>query len=383
MNRSYIYRILSLAALLISAASCVYPFEADLPASEKSIVIEGNILVGEVCTFTMSYTINLNDKSSTEWPSGKIWIECEDGKVYEDKNSTKHSFEIDLTNASADKKYRLKAKNTDTGLEYETPFMEVLEPAVIDELSYIPNPTKNHLAIALSMHSPGNQYFRWSYKENWEYHAYYNAELYYDQSSNRVFQYTDGQNVYYCWGSDSSKDIMIFSTADQTEDKFVDLEFHTIPRKSLKIQYIYYIEVKLEAMTEECYKYWNNILQNSNEQGNFFSPTPSQMAGNIACTDNTKSYAIGYINAAKSVKANLYYLDSENRFHEDQYSAIPEAEEIESSKWGSSYRNGYRPVWTDPLEESAPVYWAPREYCDCRVSGGNKNKPSFWPNDHK
>ena len=59
-------------------------------------------------------------------------------------------------------------------------------------------------------------------------------------------------------------------------------------------------------------------------------------------------------------------------------------------EWGfTSYQamsERFRPINAHIDEESHRLVidlWAPAICADCRENGGTKNRPDFWPNDHK
>lgn len=387
----YIITLLSAACML---GSCIYPFTPDIRTAEAKLVIEGDILIGEMTEIKVSYLRSLDNTYGEEHidcPTADAWVESEDGTVYKaDSSFVKEGrFVVNLKNAPDNCRYRLRVSDKDNNKEYASFWAEPLKPAQIDSLSYIPEPDRNRMAIALSMHSPhGNSYFRWTYHEYWEYHAYYRESLYYAPPVRGTETWNDGKgvclpdavrgfNTYTCWSNMKSKEIMIFSTDKQTDDRFVDLEFHLIERNSKKLSDTYYIEVTLAALTEDGYQYWNNVQANSEYQGGIFAPNPSEMVGNIRCLQDTTEMVIGYINVARTSKAHLFIFDEYTKFYEaDRF--IPDEEEvIKEEDWRSAYYNGKLPVeYGDP--GMTKVMWSTEKCVDCRYYGGTVNRPDFW-----
>ena len=390
-------RFAILAALMLAAVSCVYPFEPDVEGAGDTLVIEGDILIGEECTFNVSRTTALGKRPDSKisgtkavfsTPGPTVWVEDSNGGKYTAKEGTTT---VDLTNASSDLQYRLNVQDNSTGRYYHSEFKPVIKAADIDSLCYIMDRSRNQLNIGLSMHTAGSHYFRWSYREVWEYTAHYYSRFKYIVDDVRLQRghlepYENGENIYYCWRNDASKEIMVFSTADQTEDRFVDLEFHSIPRSDQRIMDIYFIEVFLEPMDEMGYKFWNNLRETSDNQGGFFSPTPSQMAGNIVCDTDPGEFVIGYINVAQRSKEQLYYYDNKHHFYEPTTRYWPDLEVVPESDWYLKYSvDLYLPIeeaYDETGTEVIGYYWAPRDCSDCRYGGGTKNKPDWWPSDH-
>lgn len=395
MAAKYLRNIIVLAVMLLTTG-CIYPFTPDIPEGEGRLVVEGNLYIGEVTKVTLSYVSPLTGLQA-EAPKGNVWVEGSDGKRYdpivkevedeEEEEETNSVFKIDLTKAPDDVQYRLHIINESNNHEYASEWKSVAKPAVIDSLSYIPNLPKFRMDIALSMHSEGSSYFRWSYEETWEYHSRFYSYYYYEppvstsgwgrNDPGQIIMRDFDKNIYTCWNTKPSSEIMLFSTESQVDDRFIDLEFHTIPRDDKRLQVLYYIEVSLEALDEEGYIYWNNIQKNSEYQGSIFSPNPSEMRGNITGITDPNEFVTGYINVARRAVKSLYIDNYDTEFFYDDYKDYEEPVASQSSQWKQLYQQHNIPVTYDYL--SGVYYWAPQRCVDCRLFGGSKNKPDFWP----
>ncbi len=386
---------IALSAMVLAAAGCVYPFDPVIENTDGRLVVEGDIHVGSVSDFTFSrvYPIYSEDINVSA-PIVSGYIEGEDGTRLEStpvppdeyghgKEYGSYSLRFDTTDLTSGQKYRLHFEEQSSGTVYESDWIGVCPPPVIDDLSYILNEERGEMNVALSMHCNGRSHFRWHYDEEWEYHARDWARHYYDPDSDTVKEYEDGVNTFYCWSSFQSPEIKIFSTADQVDDRFVDLEFHRIQRTEQRIMVLYHITVYLEALDEEAYKYWNNIRQNSSNQGTIFSPTPSQMQGNIHCISNPSVQVIGYVSAAEQCVADMYYDNAVEKFYKSPYTTPIIEEEVEPVDFYEYYRRGYAVYYIVEDIGSPTVYvWTSESCVDCRKGGGTKNKPSYWPNNH-
>jgi hypothetical protein len=387
--------IAAFAAIILAVPSCVYPFEPDIKGEDSRLVVEGDIHVGSTSTFTFSRVYPLDSDDYTP-PQLRIsgYIEGEDGMRVEQTGANdpyspyyyssypSDMLYFDTTDLPSGQKYRLHFEDAGSGAVFESDWLEVCPPPAIDDLTYILDWDREELNVALSMHCNGRSHFRWYYTEEWEYHTDAYAHYYYDPELDRIYEFPALENNYYCWTRYNSPNIKIFSTADQVEDRFVDLEFHRVSRSETRLQIMYHIIVYLEAMEENAYKYWENIRENSQGQGTIFSPTPSQMTGNIHCVSDPSIPVIGYISAAMQASADMYYDNAEERFYKTPLPTKYEVLEL-SKDFAKYYYMGYAPLDILP-SDNAPVYqWAPRRCVDCRLMGGTKNKPAGWPNEHR
>lgn len=418
------------AVAALALASCVYPFEPGIETSDDRIVVEGSISIGGVSTFSFSRVIPFSeDKAQDSYYMSTAnipitgYIEGEDGTRIEpyqtmggggghlyDEVATKDSYMegadtgtklyFDTMFASPSQRYRVHFQNTKTGTEYESDWVDVCPKPVIDELRYILDRDRSELNVALSMHSDTDSHFRWYYDETWEYHAdlwashylnYYemfNAKGEY-QPELAIHEFDSGVNTYYCWNTFNSPVIKIFSTSEQSDNRFTDLEFHRVSSSNRKLQILYKLTVHLEAISENAFLYWQNIENNTNNQGTIFSPVPSQMTGNIHCITDPSIEVIGYIGAAQAADAVMYYDNHVEKFYngpDTDWKSIEIIELTDPYYFAHWYSRGYLPYTVIPPEmgSGGMLYqWAKANCVDCRRLGGTKEKPNDWPNDHR
>jgi len=387
-------RIAAFAAILLAVSACIYPYDPVIEGFDSRLVVEGDIHIGSTSTFTFSRVLPLDSDDYTPDPlfiTG--YIEGEDGSrvtsvnshlPYYDYSLSSNRLVFDTSGLTADKRYRLHFEESNSGSIYESDWLEVIEPPTIDDLTYILDEDRGELNVALSMHCNGHSHFRWYYKEEWEFHTDLWADYYYIPETDELVQFPVFENTYYCWSTYNSPEIKIFSTEEQVEDRFVDLEFHRVARTNTRLQIVYHIIVYLEALDENAYKYWQNIQSNSDGQGTIFSPTPSQMTGNIHCVSDPSVPVIGYIGASSQCSGDMYYINAEEHFYKSPTPTPVEILEIQPPEFADYYRRGYLPVEVISSMGSATRYeWAPARCVDCRRKGGTKNKPEGWPNDHR
>ena len=182
----------------------------------------------------------------------------------------------------------------------------------------------------------------------------------------------------YCSSSSVSTGINIFSTETLSENIVKDYLVRSIPNDDRRISYLYSIEVYQKALSREAYKYWETLLKNNDGSAGIFAPQPNEMRGNIFCESDPNEMVLGYISSCAVEKKRIFIDRVDHRIYLSQDVCTQEAKPVEL--WRNSYSSGWEPVFADPL--SGEVMWAPKKCVDCRVYG-HKNKPSFWPNDHK
>jgi hypothetical protein len=392
MKKIHICVFVLAVLVALSAVSCIYPFTPEVQDGSGALVIEGDILLGDYTDVTVSYTAPVDAQAGAfDSPACKVWVEDEAGTHYEGVTSFEREgyFRIDTRNASADKRYRLHVVRLDDGREYVSGWGQSPVVPEIDSLSYNLDFERSRLNVALSMHSRGGSFFKWNYVEKWEYRADYNAELKYIPPSigwwgvngdGNIEEQPYSERPYLCYDTATSSEIMIFSTERQTDDRFVDLEFRPIPRDDLRISYRYHIDVYLEPLSEDAYRYWENVKANSEYNGNLFAPNPSEMIGNIRCEQDPDEMVMGYISVTSRAHKALLIRHSESRFYKDSH---PYAEPVvvNRGEWYQYYKDGYLPYsYYEVPGDVSQTYWARSRCVDCRIKGrGTTQQPEDWP----
>lgn len=408
------YRFKSLAALavlLLSAAACKYPYDLTIERGDYPLVVEGEIFAGTWSTVQLSYAFPLDGDAyvaSAIIASG--YIEGEDGsRIQQDPQRSYGSFlAFDTRQIGTGQRYRMHLDvfgyNNSSffpGYAYfdgvpttegatpkyvlESDWVEICPAPVIDGLSYSLDSPRDELDIGLSMHCQGSSHFRWTFFETWEYHSDIQTVLEYNPMTREVIT---GTGYYsHCWSTAASSKIQIFSTENQTEDRFEDLRFHIIPLDDRRLQVLYRIDVQLYALSEGAYTYWRNIQENTSGQGSIFAPTPSMMASNIRCLNDPEYQVLGYLNASQIAQGRLYYDNSVAKYHKPPRGGYYEKYETEVPNSldanQQAFNRGllpYQGIYQEgSMGEPTSYMWASAICIDCRRSGGSPNKPSDWP----
>lgn len=377
----------------LGVVSCVYPFTPEGVEEEVGLlVMEGDINAGISSTFVPTKSISITETSQevSAVELTDIYVESESGAKFgllemvesSDNrflNNRKLSYILDTEKLDETQKCRLVFAAE--GKNYMTDWLEFIPTSPIDSVTYSIAEDLTHLDI--HVHTTGLndslKYYKWDYREDWEFNTYFKQEIYYLPDSNQVYNYEEGFSPYYtCWNSNISSDINIFSTESLTENVVKYHPIRTIGKSDKRLSYLYAIEVYQKALSKEAYKYWETLLKNNDGSSGIFAPQPNEMRGNIHCVDNGDDMVLGYISCCSISRKRIFISRTDHKIYLSDDVCTQEAKDVEL--WGNMYRSGWDVVFADPL--SGEVMWAPKKCVDCRVYG-NKNKPDFWPNDHK
>lgn len=372
-------RILYILMAALGVASCIYPYDEYPDNVSESLVIEGDIIVGGESSFLLTYMQKLSDTGIYQTVTASVWVEDEDGRTYPGTYSSS-SYSVDLSSASSEKEYRLRVETPD-GKNYASQWGRPEGSCELDNLKYIKDEDQGQLKLAVNLHSDGSsRHFRYRYFEDWEYHTYRYAYMYYDPAQDTVLKYENFENTYYCWRSSFSRGLNLATTEKMSEDRLDDYVFKTIGKTEERLSMLYRIRLEVYPVSAESYAYYENVKDVSSPTGDLFSPIPSEVRGNIRNMNDDSEMVYGYVAVVTPRSATIYYDDEVEKFY--QVAGRIEYEEfaVEPDKFKSYYRKNYLPVTYDPMEG---FIWGPKKCLDCRTAGGTKNKPADWPRDDK
>ncbi len=392
--------LLVLALALCCAGSCIYDFNPDLKGQAGYLVVEGDILIGDYTNVRVRWSDPLKpDEEAGGYQEAVIrsaYVEASDGTTYKSGST----WNIDTRNADPDLEYRLVLEVDGRGT-YVSQWAPVERTAPIDSVAWTISDDKHTMTVDISASGEGSRYYRWLVQQTWEYHAAYQASHYFvPQGSylkgeyvarDTVAMYENGENTYWCWNSASIPEMMMASTADQSENRIVRQPLFEMDRYEQRCMYFYSMLLTQEGISEEAWRYYEAMQKNSTDVGGLFSPEPSEMRGNIYNEGNPSELVLGYVSVT-APRTERIFIDMIlfGRMPRDTYSQEPEY--VQKNEWRKYYRNGWR-VYMLHTDEGAGTGreteadyefdWLPARCVMCTMQGGTKTKPSYWPNDHK
>ena len=374
--------------LLSAVTSCVYDYHPDVVGQAGYVAIEGDILVGDTCSFDVRLSTDLEDKRNTGEPlSYTLRVESSDGVVYPLQDNY-----VDLTAADTLRDYRLVVEVTAPfHRTYASQWAPVQITPPIDSLSYAISDDRSSLDINISTHSDGSLgYLRWKASETWEYHSGTYALWFYAPAGTEykgrtigtgsIITYEDDENVYWCWASEERSDVLTAATTTLSEDRLVNYTLYSFSNMDRKISHIYHVELTQIRLSEEGYRYWEKMRSNSTDVGGLFSPEPSELRGNLVNVDDPDELVLGYVSVATASRVRKFIENNKLAFcfwrgplYGDKI--------LPPSLYESYYLSGWRVGY---MTESGDYYWLPGECVDCRrIGGGTKDRPSWWITDDK
>ena len=373
-----------LTAFFVTA--CVYDFHPGIVGEAGYVSIEGDILIGDTSRFEVRMSTDLENKKNVgDSLTYTLRVEASDGTVYPLQDTI-----VVLTDADLSQEYRLVVEIT---APFERSYVSQWAPVEIapkiDSLTYVISEDRTRMDINISTHTDGpTGYLHWDAAETYEYHSAIYASDFYVPSGTvykgKTYQeglipFEDDENYYYCWKSQYRSDVMTANTTDLTEDKLVDYTLYSFTNMDREVSSLYFVELTQKRLSEEGYRYWEKIHSNSTDVGGLFSPEPSELRGNIVNVDDPDELVLGFIGVTTVSRVRMYidnYILGFCYWRGPFYGDMA----LDPRTWGAYWRSGYRFGF---YADDGP-HWLPGECVDCtRLSGGTKDRPWWWPNNHK
>lgn len=375
-------------------AGCKKPYMPPaITATSNYLVVEGVINTGQDSTIVrLSHTVTLSSTvGTTPEVRASVVVESDAHTSYPLTETGNGYYSSPGLNLSSSNKYHLKITTADSKA-YQSDFVTPKDSPPIDSVYYMIQ--NNGLRINVDTHDPSNHttYYRWGFNETWQIHSAFYSSAVYSKTPKDTVLYRDPANqIYSCWLSKSSSNIILGSSAKLSSDVIKGNELSFISSTSDKISVRYSVLVKQYALTAEAYNYWTQLKKNTEQLGSIFDAQPSEILGNIHCITDPAEPVIGYISAGAVAKKRIF-VDAVAlpawipttpfdgcRMDTLYYAAKPNGRNEVKDE---IYSGNQIPLFPILLHPGPPIiiigYAAGTPECvDCTLYGSNK-QPDFW-----
>jgi hypothetical protein len=293
------------------------------------------------------------------------------------------------------KKYGLFIKTSD-GQTFQSDFVQMKITPPIDSVYYKIIDTA--LQFYVNTHDANNatHYYRWDYQETWSYVA--NERSFFTVKNGIILPFNP-DSIFTCYKSAPSKSVFLASTTQLKQDVVSQQPIGVVGPGSQKISHIYSMLLSQYALTSDGEAYYAELKKNSEQLGSIFDAQPTTTLGNIHCINNPAEPVIGFVSAStisrKRIIINvsdfglssfrlgiLHYFGppTDQDCKLDTLARIPATFATVSNQF---FKSGfYTPVnivVVAPPLDTVGVTYALSTCVDCRLMGGTRIKPSFFP----
>lgn len=368
--------------VMLFGGSCISEYTPkDIDNVRDLLVVEG-MITNDTTHILLSKSVGITEsfKKDNYIYNATIAVESSDGERFEGYHASEGSYVIPNGKLDVDKSYRLSIKYNSE--QYESSFLTPLITPEIDSIGVMKAGKGEEVFITVTTHDAGNQtaFYKWSYKETWEFKAemYANARL--TQHLDTIFHsLRTSENTYYCWNSEHSKSILLGNTTKLQENVVSNHKLLSMPPSSEKLSIMYHIHVTQNQIRKETYDYISNMQKNGEDMGGLFAPIPSEMQGNVTCVSNPDIRTIGFVDVSVETSKG-YYVPQEMGYYEAPRFYCSSREPVPVVSPELILQMGYAILDLNTLTGDIEQIII-RSCVDCTLSG-TKKKPKDWPTTH-
>jgi hypothetical protein len=367
-------------------ARCKDPYVSPYKAPATGyLVVEGYISGNSTSEFTLTRSISLPGDSTLPTVDGAtVQIEGSDNSVYPLAAQGNGVYSTaDTLQLNTQLEYRLNIQ-TASGEKYQSDFVAYKPTPPIDSVSWVQN-GDNSIQIYVNTHDPANNthYYQWNFDQTYEYHSAEETDEYWDKDTTppAVEMRLPQNQVFRCWLSGSSTNILIDNTTKLASDVVYRQPVKYIPPNDIQTSVLYSILVRQYSLTADGYNFLKLMQQNTESLGSIFDAQPSQIASNIHSLTNPAEQVIGWVSAG-TVQSQRLFISRSQILSVYSYSCpIPDTVFTDTSKLAENYGGGFfTPIGSEILPGGG-IGWI-SNYTSCLVCtsrGGTNHAPSYWP----
>lgn len=408
------HRFFLTLAMVVFIASCTDPYALQNEDFEEVTVIDA-ILTNELKKqeIIVSKTYPLEAIAPVFEKNATVFVKDDLGTTYTFEENGQKYVAVNAFAAEPNRTYQLFIK-TANGDSFISNLQTLTKSNTIDNLttqSKTVNGRKG-VEIRVNHNDPENnsKFYRYTYQETAKFTApkWVDSELKlqlsapeYNLAYALLYFELRSEEARVCYKTNSSKEILLKETTQQTEDIVDNFPIRFIDYKNYDIAERYSIEVKLYTQNLESYTYYKN-LKKSAENGNILSPSqPGFFKGNITCVNNPNKKVLGYFEtcsvSTKRIFFNYFDVFPEENILPDYYNPC-DIVEIEPYDYEDYRQDGDEKeaitlrtviknkkyiyydkyIKPDGTPDGTLVFQLVEPICgDCRVLGSNV-RPTFW-----
>lgn len=360
-------------------ASCIYRFDPELDNNpEKTVVVDGRILIGGTSTIRLDYLTPLNSPRGG-MPNGLAWIEDDLGNRYTAIENAGSQFNIPTGNSpessSVYQAQRFRAVAVVDGETYVSDWLTPdSEPQILD-IRFSADESTVVVSVDIDPGFSRSGYLGFLFEETWEFHSDVYPEYEVNPNTWSYSMLQNGYPYYWCWRSFNPVQVTLMDYTNLSEGVIRDLPVKYFLRSDTRNHRRYSILVKAFALSKEAFDYNKRTQEISDIGGDLFTPDPGAITGNLVCETHPDLQVMGMVLAGK-VTSKRAWLNSRFLISRPAYVDYVHLTRDEMPQY--YYNNNYRPVNYVTIDGTTDMGWTHHRCINCIEAGGTQEKPSFW-----
>jgi hypothetical protein len=365
--------------VLFMMVACVEPYPPPASGDQVNFVVVDGFLNASTKSVTVKISHAVPLASPAQYPpeeEAAVSIEGDKGVTFTLSEAAKGVYEAQDIEVDPSENYSLHFV-TKGGKSYRSKYVGMRRSPLIDSVVWRPEPTGTRFYV--NGHDPSNSttYYRYLFTDTWEYRVPIYS-FWKKVGGLPVFRDPVKEQVFTCWRTSHSTEILTASTKRLTEDVVNMLPVYFIAKGSRELSRRYSINIQQRAISEEEYEYWQLIRKTTESLGGLFDPLPSQVISNLQNEEDPKEQVLGYFSGGFVTEKRMFvsfYDLPDNLKVVDGWDFTCEGKfvPIDHPEQAGSY------VFVEQIGQPPTGYSAfPANCADCTSLGGENKPPPFW-----
>lgn len=375
-------------SLLVVTSSCIEEYN-ELPEqlTDPMVVITGEIVSGEDCTFYVTGTSDMQDRPFYV-PGSKVSVRGTDGTIFPGSQLNNETYMVPVGELKPDVEYYVMVENNYG--HYRSEPMRPLDAPAITELVFDQPRLDKVIDFILSTEDTGGPMcFQWDYEECWEVYTPF-TELYAclldrHDGPDDTFYYSyhfervpNDELTNHGWVEHQGTK-HFGSNDDYANGAIRRMCLYQGSRTDHRFQTRYRTLVRQKAITREEYEYQQLLRQQSTGMGGLFTPMPTELPTNISYSGEVRG--MGYVGVRGKVSSRELYVRSRDVHYQslDEPYTVPDTL-VESPI--KMVQKGYHVKLYNPY--SGELAWTKKWCVDCRDyywDYASLERPRYWIDD--
>ncbi|NML65302.1 DUF4249 domain-containing protein [Hymenobacter sp. RP-2-7] len=385
MTRLYLYA-LRLSGLL-ALGGCVDRYTPDVaPTDRSSLVVDGFINAQGSSVIKLSRSFSVNTKSTPVEAKAQVFIQDDAGRRYGLAENPAGTYTSATNALDPSRQYQLRI-TTSLGREYASDLAPVVSTPPIDTLTWQLT-TVGGIQLYLTTHGAGlaARYYRWDYEETYQFTAAFQSALEYMASTNTVVSRPPERQIYTCWRTEASTQILQGNTVQLSQNTLTDFPLLNVP-PDMRLHLGYSVLVRQVAEDQTEYDYWERLRKNTEALGTVNDPLPGRVTGNVHALADASEAVLGYVGVHTVTEKRLFIDGAQfptprpsSVLYNAFYASCEPAQSVGDTDpfYLQQFRAGFLiPIKRNDMTPSLITVSTPA-CVDCRLRGTNV-KPSYWP----
>ncbi len=392
------FSLLNIVLIIITASSCIEPFEPNIPDGDKTFLVVDGIITDQPGPYTVNITksTTLNDigGEDTSISGVTVSIEEENGIIETLVETEPGVYVSNSIQGIIGKRYRLNINYQ--SLQYQSSWEVIESSATIDSV-YYQIETKETTAIGSELtglqfyidsqgDTEGVTNYRYEWEETWEIGVTYVSQ---DDFLEGGLILPAKNPVYQCWKYQNSASINLSTTDGLSENIISGHKIGFITGEDERFIKRYTLLIKQFALDETEYLFWKFLKESNEELGSLYDKQPAKVVGNIYNIADPGDIILGYFSASGVQTERVWIMEYTVNISARNDCGIPldtiliadydknyESKVLDEISKGKFFFDNYR-VGRPPIQVAGALL-SHKKCSDCRLKGGDLLKPEYW-----